>query len=73
MTIHGAKGLEADAVFLHLSITPEIRKAILMLGEDQQAESRVWHVGITRAKKVLYLIEDVNYNYPFLDVRNYAT
>jgi superfamily I DNA/RNA helicase len=71
MTIHGAKGLEADAVFLHLGITPEIRKAILMPGEDQRAEARVWYVGITRAKKVLYLIEDINYGYPLMNEKNY--
>ncbi len=35
LTIHGAKGLEADAVFLHLRITPEIRKAILMPGKNK--------------------------------------
>jgi superfamily I DNA/RNA helicase len=71
MTIHGAKGLEADAVFLHLGITPEIRKAILMPGEDQRAEARVWYVGITRTKKVLYLIEDINYCYPLTNEKNY--
>ena len=71
MTIHGAKGLEADAVFLHLGITSEIRKAILMPGEDQRAEARVWYVGITRTKKVLYLIEDINYCYPLTNEKNY--
>lgn len=71
MTIHGAKGLEADAVFLHLGITPEIRKAILLPGEDQRAEARVWYVGITRAKKVLYLIEDAKYNFPLMPIQNY--
>lgn len=73
MTIHGAKGLEADAVFLHLGITTEIRKAILMPGEEQRAEARVWYVGITRAKKVLYLVEDRNHNYLLIDERNYVT
>jgi DNA helicase-2/ATP-dependent DNA helicase PcrA len=72
LTIHGAKGLEADAVFLHMSITTEIRKAILMPGEEQRAEARVWYVGITRAKKVLYLIDDVGYSYPMMNVANYA-
>jgi superfamily I DNA/RNA helicase len=71
LTIHGAKGLEADAVFLHLGITPEIRKAILLPGEEARAEARVWYVGITRAKKVLYLIEDAKYNYSLMDVKNY--
>jgi superfamily I DNA/RNA helicase len=71
LTIHGAKGLEADAVFLHLQITREIKKAIMMPCEEQRAEARVWYVGITRAKKVLYLIEDKNDNYPMMDVCNY--
>lgn len=71
LTIHGAKGLEADAVFLHLQITSEIKKAILLPSEEQQAESRVWYVGITRAKKVLYLIYDKYDNYPMMDIRNY--
>jgi superfamily I DNA/RNA helicase len=72
LTIHGAKGLEADAVFLHLGITTEIRKAILLPGEEQRAEARVWYVGITRAKKVLYLIDDVGYSYPMMNTANYA-
>jgi len=70
LTIHGAKGLEADAVFLHLGITTEIRKAILLPGEEQRAEARVWYVGITRAKKVLYLIDDVGYSYPMMNTAN---
>lgn len=72
LTIHGAKGLEADAVFLHLAITTEIRRAILMPGEEQRAEARVWYVGITRAKKVLYLIDDVGYSYQLMNTANYA-
>ena len=63
LTIHGAKGLEADAVFLHTAITPRIQKALLFPGKESQAEARVWYVGVTRPKKVLYLVTDAGKNY----------
>lgn len=66
LTIHGAKGLEAEAVFLHTAITPRIQKVLLIPGKESQAEARVWYVGVTRPKKVLYLVTDEgkNYNLP---------
>ena len=63
LTIHGAKGLEADAVFLHTAITPRIQKSLLIPGKESQAETRVWYVGVTRAKNVLYLVVDAGKNY----------
>lgn len=63
LTIHGAKGLEAEAVFLHTGITPRIAKLLLIPGKESQAEARVWYVGVTRAKKILYLITDAGHNY----------
>lgn len=63
LTIHGAKGAEADTVFLHTGITPKIRKSILIPGPDSEAEARVWYVGITRAKHWLYLVRDKGKNY----------
>jgi len=63
LTIHGAKGLEADAVFLHTAITPRVQKALLIPGKESQAEARVWYVGVTRPKKVLYLVTDAGKNY----------
>jgi DNA helicase II / ATP-dependent DNA helicase PcrA len=63
LTIHGAKGLEADAVFLHTAITPRIQKTLLIPGKESQAEARVWYVGVTRPKKVLYLVTDDGKNY----------
>jgi superfamily I DNA/RNA helicase len=65
LTIHGAKGLEADTVFLHTAITPRIRKNLVIPGEESAAEARVWYVGVTRAKNWLYIVHDVGYNYPF--------
>jgi DNA helicase-2/ATP-dependent DNA helicase PcrA len=63
LTIHGAKGLEAEAVFLHTAITPRIQKIVLIPGKKSQAEARVWYVGVTRPKKVLYLVTDAGKNY----------
>ena len=63
LTIHGAKGLEATAVFLHTAITPRIQKALLIPGKESKAEARVWYVGATRAKKVIYLVTDAGKNY----------
>ena len=63
LTIHGSKGLEATAVFLHTEITPRIKKALLIPGKESQAEARVWYVGATRAKQVLYLVTDAGKNY----------
>jgi len=63
LTIHGAKGLEADAVFLHTAITPRIQKSLLIPGKESQAEARVWYVGVTRPKKVLFLVTDAGKNY----------
>jgi hypothetical protein len=63
LTIHGVKGLEADAVFLHTAITPRIQKTLLIPGKESQAEARVWYVGVTRPKNMLYLVTDVGKNY----------
>lgn len=68
LTIHGAKGLEADTVYLHTGITPRIYRSLVLPGEDSQAEARVWYVGVTRAKQRLYVIKDAGYNYPFPEV-----
>ncbi len=67
LTIHGAKGLEATAVFLHDGITPRIRNVLLTPSKEKQAEARVWYVGATRPIEVLYLVLDAgcgNYQFP---------
>ncbi|MBN1134286.1 MAG: ATP-dependent helicase [Methanosarcinaceae archaeon] len=65
LTIHGSKGLEADTVFLHTGITQRVKKCMVIPGNGSQAEARVWYVGITRAKKALYLVQDAGINYEF--------
>lgn len=51
-TIHSAKGAEADNVIIYTDVSPATYEHI-----DEDKEHRVWYVGITRAKKMLYIIE----------------
>lgn len=55
LSIHQSKGREADTVVLDLTMTPRTRATV---GEDD--EHRVWYVGVTRAKKRLYLLSSGN-------------
>ena len=50
-TIHRAKGGEADNVAILMDSTKACVES-----EDQDAEKRVWYVGMTRAKKELHVI-----------------
>ena len=68
MTFHGAKGLEADAVFMHTAITGRIQKSIVIPGEESAAEARVWYVAATRAKDTLYIVKDAHRNYELPEV-----
>jgi hypothetical protein len=57
LTIHGAKGGEADNVFLHTGITRKIEDSI----DDEYgalSEDRVFYTGVTRAREHLYIVED---------------
>lgn len=57
MTLHTAKGLEFDTVFLtgmEEGLFPH-QRALVSSGEDLEEERRLAYVGITRAKKRLYL------------------
>ena len=57
MTVHSAKGLEFDAIFiigLEEGIFPHINS--LMNPEELEEERRLCYVAITRARKKLYLI-----------------
>lgn len=61
-TIHGAKGREADNVVLMLDMTHRTFEAF---HKNPDAEHRVWYVGVTRAKKRLFIVNsDTNNQYP---------
>jgi hypothetical protein len=51
-TIHGAKGLEADHVYLGMDLTPRTQRGFEL---DPDAEHRVFYVGATRARERLVL------------------
>jgi DNA helicase-2/ATP-dependent DNA helicase PcrA len=57
MTIHSAKGLEFDAVFIACvedTIVPH-EKSLLENNGDIEEERRLFYVAITRARKLLFL------------------
>jgi len=55
LTIHGAKGLEADTVFLHNRITRAIQLS-MHTPKGIENEAYVWYVGITRARERLFFV-----------------
>jgi len=60
-TIHATKGSEADNVVLLLNITKQVHEN---LNKNPDSEHRVFYVGVTRAKKNLYLVHsDTKYEY----------
>jgi len=63
LTIHGAKGMEADTVFLHTAITPAIKTA-MFTQKERENEAYVWYVGITRTKSNIFFVTYTGKNYP---------
>ncbi len=58
MTVHAAKGLEFDAVFvvgLEQGLFPSIRSDDSSGGRDPEEERRLFYVALTRARKNLFL------------------
>lgn len=62
LTIHAAKGREADTVALYDGIPPAVRDSIHRDEVNQRAESRVWYVACTRAAENLLIFRD-EYDY----------
>lgn len=62
LTIHAAKGREADTVALYDGIPPAVKDNIYRDERAQHAESRVWYVAVTRAAENLLVFRD-EYDY----------
>ena len=59
MTMHGAKGLEFDKVFLYEvneENMPKVRKGEKLTENELEEERRLFYVGMTRAKETLELL-----------------
>lgn len=67
-TIHSGKGGEWMVEFLLTSITPKVYET-----DDIETERNVWHTGITRSKKILYIVNDDigKYRYYLPDIEKY--
>ena len=55
MTLHGAKGLEYDLVMIPDLNEGQVPYKKAVLDEEIEEERRMLYVGMTRAKKQLYL------------------
>lgn len=58
LTIHAAKGLEADNVFLYDGIPGQIHDSITTSTSALRNECRVWYVGATRSSDTLVIVRD---------------
>lgn len=67
LTIHAAKGHEADVVVLYDGITRSTAEAIEVSRESRENEYRTWFVGLTRASEELHVIRNgFEWAQPFL-------
>lgn len=64
-TIHSAKGLEAECVFLFEEISKKTAEAYHNSHESAVEEHRLFYVGATRARSSLYLVSDFAYGSTF--------
>lgn len=70
-TIHGAKGGEADNVFLHNSITKKMYNMLYSDMDTQtiEQEAQVFYVGATRTKQALFIVQtDSKHAYTLPDI-----
>lgn len=69
MTIHKSKGLGADHVFI-LGVTQGIMPNSTLGLDTIEAQRRLLYVGMTRAKKTLHIISQVNWAGQFVNTVN---
>lgn len=56
-TVHAAKGLEWDAVFIPSFVSGHMPSQFADPGEGDEEEKRLFYVAVTRARKDLYLVK----------------
>lgn len=66
MTIHSAKGREADNVVVYLNVPKTVSDTLRY--DDSDIEIKVFYVAITRAKQNLYLYQDKKQRYSYYDL-----
>lgn len=67
MTIHGAKGNEAENVAVYDGITSSIQNGMAEREQTRDNEFRTWFVALTRASKTLHVVGDgFNWMAPFI-------
>lgn len=66
MTIHAAKGREADNVIVYLNIPKTVADTLRY--DDSDVELKVLYVAITRAKQNLYLYTDKRQPYSYYNI-----
>lgn len=64
-TIHSSKGTEADNVVLYTSLTSKVYNEWKRFAGTDDTEAKVLFVGVTRARKRLYLLGDKKAKYSY--------
>lgn len=67
-TIHSAKGMEADNVILYTILTHKVYNEWQQYKDTNDTEVKVLFVGVTRAKKKLYLLGNPSARYSYKDI-----
>ena len=67
-TIHSAKGMEADNVILYTALTGKVYNEWQQYKDTNDTEAKVLFVGVTRARKKLYLLGNPNTKYSYRDM-----
>ena len=65
-TVHNVKGLEFDNVIYYNSLPRKVVSAVDLGISNKKEEYKVLYVGVTRAKKNLYIINDINRYYLYI-------
>ncbi len=68
LTMHGAKGMQANTNFVHTGITGAVNRA-MTTKKGKENEAYVWYVGVTRTINNLIFVTYNGNQYPIPGVR----